>query len=985
MNVSLLVFTTVENDEGHRQRWRNKAVTKCHQMGLKQAREEHGWSQKDVAELIGTDPKTVSRWERGVAYPAPYFRQKLADLFKKSLRELELFAPAEREREDDDSNVSPARLPAEMTADARKPPNGGVDGGDRQSDRQLAAKALSTQRARIAALYLENRRRMLRRLRHTYGELLENSLHQISWIELGLASISNAVQNAANRLVRLPEQNARVLPAGASILEVYETAERELLILGEPGAGKSSLLLHLALALVDRAEQEDAHPLPVVLYLSSWAEHHTSLETWMSDQLALTYDVSSSLSTQWVRDDQVLPLLDGLDEMDTASRAGCIAAINAYHRKHLLVPLVICSRRAEYDDAARCQKLALQSAVLIQPLTFEQVCAALNHIGNPPGALRQVLKTNPALRELITTPLMLTILKLTYARAPAPTLSREISTLQRQVLTDYVERMTELKGDARRYSHQETCSWLSWMACNLKRHYQTVFYLEHVQSDWLPDSLRKPAFQLAMCLPLILLGMLCSFVIGLLLQTVFDLTTGIQAMVIGGLLGGCLSQLAGAGKDGGPFRMAGKRPRTGGVGRGLISVGVGLLVGLSFGFELGPGYGTGDWARDGWVYGSSLALVSWMLLALLPHVSSRRKSSRAPESPAYLRHWLSRLHLWRTLLAGTGLGLGYGLSTGLSYGLDYGPSAGLNVGLSYSCVAFLISFIVEKYQGDIRLTEQLRWTWSGFFRALCSAKHCFSSGVLALGVLLVVGLSYGLTVGLGSQVSPGLGFRLSYGLSYGLSAGLSSDPGAALADGLVMGVIVGAGTGLGYWLVLGLFQSVAQEQLDDEDRQRLNQGVLGSARNSAVIGVLSGAIIGGIGFLGYWLSYGLNAGLSDGLSYGLDVGPSRGLGYALSAVWLFAVGGGMVGWAVSGGCAVLQHVILRWLLHRRHVFPWQTQGFLDDATTRILLRRVGGGYSFIHRLLLEYFASLEDGTASGRAKHYAGLTHSWGKLPVSRD
>ena len=128
-------------------------------------------------------------------------------------------------------------------------------------------------------------------------------------------------------------------------------------------------------------------------------------------------------------------------------------------------------------------------------------------------------------------------------------------------------------------------------------------------------------------------------------------------------------------------------------------------------------------------------------------------------------------------------------------------------------------------------------------------------------------------------------------------------------------------------------------------------------------------IIGGLGFLGYWLSYGLNEGLSAGLSYGLDEGLSKGLGYALSVVWLFAIGGGLFGWAVSGGWAVLRHVVLRWLLYRRHVFPWYAQVFLNDATARILLRRVGGGYSFIHRLLLEYFANLDDGNAPGRGQH----------------
>jgi hypothetical protein len=32
---------------------------------------------------------------------------------------------------------------------------------------------------------------------------------------------------------------------------------------------------------------------------------------------------------------------------------------------------------------------------------------------------------------------------------------------------------------------------------------------------------------------------------------------------------------------------------------------------------------------------------------------------------------------------------------------------------------------------------------------------------------------------------------------------------------------------------------------------------------------------------------------------------------------------------------------------------------MDAMAERILLRRVGGGWEFIHRYLLEYFASLE--------------------------
>jgi hypothetical protein len=289
--------------------------------------------------------------------------------------------------------------------------------------------------------------------------------------------------------------------------------------------------------------------------------------------------------------------------------------------------------------------------------------------------------------------------------------------------------------------------------------------------------------------------------------------------------------------------------------------------------------------------------------------------------------------------------------------------------LSYGCAIFLISLTIEKNKRDSRLAERLRWTWSSFFHSLCSFNHCVASGALAFALFLIVGLSYGLTTGLGFQLNNSLGFRLSYGLSDGLNAGLSGGPGTGLTDGLMMGLITGLGIGLFYWLGLGLFLSIAQEQIEDQDRQSLNQGVRRSARNSITIGLLSGILIGSLGFIGGGMSYWLN----EGLSKGLNIELSEGLSYALNAVWFFALGGSLFGWAVSGGWAVLRHIILRRLLHKNQVFPWQVQGFLNDATARILLQRVGGGYSFIHRLLLEYFANLDDNTI-GKLERAIGRT-----------
>ena len=61
----------------------------------------------------------------------------------------------------------------------------------------------------------------------------------------------------------------------------------------------------------------------------------------------------------------------------------------------------------------------------------------------------------------------------------------------------------------------------------------------------------------------------------------------------------------------------------------------------------------------------------------------------------------------------------------------------------------------------------------------------------------------------------------------------------------------------------------------------------------------------------------------------------------------------------AGGVACIQHLVLRWLLWREGVMPWNYPRFLDHAAEHILLQKVGGGYMFVHRFLLEYFASLE--------------------------
>ena len=54
------------------------------------ARLQRGWTQREVAEAVGTTLANVSRWERSVTFPSPHFRQKLCEVFEMNPEDLNL-------------------------------------------------------------------------------------------------------------------------------------------------------------------------------------------------------------------------------------------------------------------------------------------------------------------------------------------------------------------------------------------------------------------------------------------------------------------------------------------------------------------------------------------------------------------------------------------------------------------------------------------------------------------------------------------------------------------------------------------------------------------------------------------------------------------------------------------------------------------------------------------------------------------------------
>src|SRR6266699_3698535 len=150
----------------------------------------------------------------------------------------------------------------------------------------------------------QNRDNLIRFLHQEYRSPLEHSLQRAAMVAVGLHE--GTVVNLSSMPLVLHWSSTTVenpLPASTSIIQAYEDAGQRLLILGESGASKTTLLLELACELLTRAEGDPALPIPVILHLSSWASQKPPLESWLIEQLQLVYHVPSRLGRAWLEQD----------------------------------------------------------------------------------------------------------------------------------------------------------------------------------------------------------------------------------------------------------------------------------------------------------------------------------------------------------------------------------------------------------------------------------------------------------------------------------------------------------------------------------------------------------------------------------------------------------------------------------------------------------------------------------------------------------
>jgi AAA+ ATPase superfamily predicted ATPase len=428
--------------------------------------------------------------------------------------------------------------------------------------------------------FLQYRRRLLSKINDLWIEgVLERSLHGAAIIALGLSEQPAAVVDPWRMQVKQSGQPERALPVGTRITQVFDDANGELLILGQPGSGKTTLLLELARDLLKRAVRDDKIPVPVVFHLSSWAIKRLPLAEWFVEELYSEYQVPRSVGQSFIKDEQIWPLLDGLDEVAMPDRLLCVDAINTYRRDHSIVPMVVCSRQTEYMVLET--RIALSRAVVILPLTLEQIDHYFQSAGDQLEVVRIALREDQQLQELITTPLMLNVLTLAYREKTAEDILTK-STLevrQRQIFATYVEQMLQ-RGVEKRYRPQQTIHWLSWLAQQLVRNGQAEFYIERMQSDWLPNMRLRRIQQLTSSLiPAISAGILGGLIFEYIGGPIFGLLSGLIFGLFDGLIIGLSNEVW--------WNQMGKGSRTPLYQRMLNSLLIGLVVGLVAGLIAG--------------------------------------------------------------------------------------------------------------------------------------------------------------------------------------------------------------------------------------------------------------------------------------------------------------------------------------------------------------------------------------------------------------
>ncbi|AOY82996.1 NACHT domain-containing protein [Moorena producens JHB] len=406
-----------------------------------------------------------------------------------------------------------------------------------------------------------NRKALLAKVKNYWIKgVLEKSLYHQVLIELGLEERPDAIPHPLSEISEIDEDSPQPLREGTKVIEIFDKigTGATLLILGEPGSGKTTTLLKLAQDLIARAEQDTNQLIPVVFNLSYWTNKRDMIpdwllekvgnksylpkeirETlvkkrrllpfadWLVEELGNKYDVPNKIGKTLVKKQRLLPLLDGLDEVKVEYRDDCIATLNKFKQDYG-AELVVCSRIKDYE--ALSNRLNFQQAVYIRLLTSKQVGHYLDSFGDYFTGLRTLIKKDKEWKKLAQSPLMLNIMTLAYQGVAVEDLPRidVVEERRKQLFDAYIKKMFKRRKTNQRYKKAQVKHWLIWMAQRMVEESQTVFLIEKMQPYWLVNIKQKRIYRLmGGLMAALMFGLMAALMFGLMAALMFGLMFGL--------------------------------------------------------------------------------------------------------------------------------------------------------------------------------------------------------------------------------------------------------------------------------------------------------------------------------------------------------------------------------------------------------------------------------------------------------------------------